>query len=527
MRSGASVCQERADSWVPRGARTGGWVMTSPRVRAKGCGDQAAAGDETVGGFDVGGEEPVGAGPGHVLAQHGDRGSGRRPGNQRRAQFDAAGSGHDLDGQHPGEPVDGRAELAGRVPPHRHVVLLHRAGRDGVDARRHSQPLQRRADAGLGVLGDHQAGVDAGVVGEEGRQAAVAGDVEEAVGAPLADAGEVGDADGEEVEDVRHRCAVEVAVRLHPSVVEHGRVVDGRRQFPLGDQRGVADGVTDAAVHLRRAAQGVGVLHHAVADPVAGQDRGAGEEPRAGGTQTWPARGGDAAPSGRPRRCGRCRAGPPRSSQRPGRRRRAAASRSASASTSMPSMPSVPLIRARPSFSASTTGVAGRGRRAPLPWDARGRRRHGAFADERERAVGQRCEVAGAAEAAVLVHHRHQPGVQQGCVGRDGGGTDAAVAAGEGGEAQQHHRAHHLVLDAGTVARGVRADQALLQPARGRRRGCCGLPAPRSRWTPRTPRRRRRRGRRCGRGLRRPQPRPPASARRGRLRGPRRPHRTG
>ena len=89
---------------------------------------------------------------------------------------------------------------------------------------------------------------------------------------------------------------------------------------------------------------------------------------------------------------------------------------------------------------------------------------HRALTDERQRAVGERREVAGAAEAAVLVHHRHQPGVQQRSVGGDRGGADAAVAAGEGGKAQQHHRAHHFVLDARAVAGSVRADQALLQP---------------------------------------------------------------
>jgi len=89
---------------------------------------------------------------------------------------------------------------------------------------------------------------------------------------------------------------------------------------------------------------------------------------------------------------------------------------------------------------------------------------HRALSDEHQRAVGERRQVARAAEAAVLVHHRYQPGVQQGGVGLDGGGTDAAVAAGEGGEAQQHHRAHHFILDAGAVACRVRADQALLQP---------------------------------------------------------------
>ena len=74
----------------------------------------------------------------------------------------------------------------------------------------------------------------------------------------------------------------------------------------------------------------------------------------------------------------------------------------------MPSMPSVPLISARPSFSASTTGVDAGAPRAPRPSavSTPSRVADDALAHQRQRAVGQRGEVAGAAEAAVLVHHR-------------------------------------------------------------------------------------------------------------------------
>ena len=53
--------------------------------------------------------------------------------------------------------------------------------------------------------------------------------------------------------NVGHGRTVEVAVRLHPAVVHHGRVVDGRGQFALRDQRRVPHRIPDAAVHLRRA----------------------------------------------------------------------------------------------------------------------------------------------------------------------------------------------------------------------------------------------------------------------------------
>ena len=94
-------------------------------------------------------------------------------------------------------------------------------------------------DRGLGVLGDHVAGVDAGVVGEERRQAVRAGHVEHPVGAALGHARDVGDRDGEEVQHVGDRRAVEVAVGLDPAVRQHDRVVDGGGQLTVGDGRGV------------------------------------------------------------------------------------------------------------------------------------------------------------------------------------------------------------------------------------------------------------------------------------------------
>ena len=55
-------------------------------------------------------------------------------GSSGRAQVERAGGGEHLDGDHPGQPVDRAAQLAGGRPAHRHVVLLHRAGGDRVDA---------------------------------------------------------------------------------------------------------------------------------------------------------------------------------------------------------------------------------------------------------------------------------------------------------------------------------------------------------------------------------------------------------
>ena len=69
----------------------------------------------------------------------------------RRSSARAAVS--DLDGQHAAQPVHGPAQLAGRMPAQRDVVLLHRRGRDRIDRRRHGQPLAVRRRSRPGCTG--------------------------------------------------------------------------------------------------------------------------------------------------------------------------------------------------------------------------------------------------------------------------------------------------------------------------------------------------------------------------------------
>ena len=132
--------------------------------------------------------------------------------------------------------------------------------------------------------------------------------------------------------------------------------------------------------------------------------------------------------------------------------------------TSMPSMPSVPLRRASPSFSRSSTG-----RDAVLGEQLTGGP-HGAvgplglaLAHQRERAVGQRREVAGAAEGAVLVDDRGDPGVQHVGHGLRDLGPHAGVAGADGLQPQEHQRADDLPLHARPHAGGVRADDVALE----------------------------------------------------------------
>ena len=173
------------------------------------------------------------------------------------------------------------AQLARRAPAHRHVVLLHRARRQRVDARRRGQPPVLGHHRRLRVLGDHQPRVDA-----RRRSARNGGSpcervaVEQPVGAALGDRADLGHGDRQEVADEGERRAVEVAARLDPTVGQHHRVVDRRAQLDGGDPRRRARACRAPRRHLRRAAQRVGVLHARVAVAVAGHDRRAGSSSR-------------------------------------------------------------------------------------------------------------------------------------------------------------------------------------------------------------------------------------------------------
>ena len=158
--------------------------------------------------------------------------------------------------------------------------------------------------------------------------------------------------------------------------------------------------------------------------------------------------------------------------------------RSARASTSMPSMPSVPLISARPSFSASCDRLDAVRRAAPRrpgSSDAGGVA-HLALAHQRERDRRQRREVAGAAERAVLVHDRRDAGVEHArrrpgrspagrrC-GRWPGSTAAAASARAPPRARPRGRSRRRASGSGCAAAG-----------RAARAGCAWWPGRRSRW---------------------------------------------
>ena len=86
-----------------------------------------------------------------------------------------------------------------------------------------------------------------------------------------------------------------------------------------------------------------------------------------------------------------------------------------------------------------------------------------ALAHERQGAVGERREVAGAAEGAVLVDDGRDPGVEHVGHGLRDLGPHAGVAGADGLQPQEHQRADDLPLDARAHAGGVRADDVALQ----------------------------------------------------------------
>ena len=127
-------------------------------------------------------------------------------------------------------------------------------------------------------------------------------------------------------------------------------------------------------------------------------------------------------------------------------------------------MPSVPLIRARPSFAPSWTGVSP----AAASASAAGISVPSGIADvalahQHQRTVRQRREVAGAAERAVLADHRRDPRGQQRGHQLRRLASYAGVAGRQRREPQQHQPAHDLALHLRPGPRRVGADQGALE----------------------------------------------------------------
>ncbi len=256
---------------------------------------------------------------------------------------------------------------------------------------------------------------------------------------------------------------MEVAVRLDAAVGEDGRVVDRGFELAGGDGPGVGDRVAEPPRDLRGAAERVGVLHDAVAVAVARDDRRPREQRAQVGGRDGLARlgaqslevrredpvGAELALDGH--RCGEVGGvGEP--------------VEIVEREDEHPEHPVGAVDEGQPLLLAELDGSQ------PVLDERLSRGPDHAVVDdvplphERERAVREGREVARAAEAPVLVDDGHEAAAEQGGVGVGGLEPDAGAAGREGREPQEHERADDLVLDARPGARGVRADEAALQP---------------------------------------------------------------
>ena len=381
------------------------------------------------------------------------------------AHVQGTGGGEDLHGEHALQAVDAAAQLAAGGPAQGDVVFLHRGRRDRVGGGGHSVALELAHDAGLRVLGDHVAGVHARVAGEEGVEAAVAGGVEEAVGAPFANRRQVSHDNRQKVQHAGHRCAVEVAVGGHAAVLGHHGVVVGGGELPVGHGGHVCQRVAESAGDLRGAADGVGVLDVVGLEAV----QGGGEDRRVRGD------GADVVSGNRLARVGTqllqvlvedgqgaCQALDAHGGGDVGDLGGLAQVRDGQAQHAEHAVGAVDQRQAL-LFAQHQRLDAGSRKRLSRRDDLAAADADFALAEQRQRAVRQRRQVAGAAERAVLAHHRGDPGVERGGVGLRHHGAHAGAAGAQRGQAQKHQSADDLLFHLRAGARGVGADQGDLQ----------------------------------------------------------------
>ena len=179
---------------------------------------------------------------------------------ERPAELDALGGVHQFDGKDVVQVVHDAEQLGGGIGPHTDVVLLSVAGDDGVRGRGVAIHLVLADHGRGGVLRNHEAGVQSRVGHQEFGQAAQAHD--ELCHAPFGDVAQFGQGDAQVVVDQREGLAVEVAAGDDEVLIgEDGGIVRHRVDFRQQHRGRVADGILGGAVHLRHAAEGVGVLH--------------------------------------------------------------------------------------------------------------------------------------------------------------------------------------------------------------------------------------------------------------------------
>ena len=131
----------------------------------------------------------------------------------------------------------------------------------------------------------------------------------------------------------------------------------------------------------------------------------------------------------------------------------------------MPSMPSVPLMSASPSFSSSSTGASPADASASAADTSSAAASYDvALAHDGERAVRQAAPGRPSSRASrTRARTGVMPALSRSAYACAVDKPHAGAPARERGQAQQHERAHDLGLDARTGARGVRADERALE----------------------------------------------------------------
>ena len=332
---------------------------------------------------------------------------------------------------------------------------------ESTDAGWQSTLFSETSDGGH-VLRDHEAAVEAAVGREEGGQAVGEVRVDEPLEAPLGDARELGGGHRERVERERERLPVEVAVRdEHLVVDEHERVVGGGVQLDGDGVLRVLEEVAAGAVHLRRAAERVRVLH-LVAPAMRLDDRRALE-------QAEDVRGGGLLPSQRPelvdlrqerrarplQRLDRDRAGDVRGPRQPSRPHEPEREHRGHELGAVDERE--PLLRLQ--LHGLETDPRERVRaRQPLAVDPRL-----PFADERQREMRERREVARGADRATARHDRQHASVEEREEQLDGLDPGPRVSLRQRVRAQEHRRADDLGGIRVADTAGVRAKEPQLQ----------------------------------------------------------------
>ena len=370
----------------------------------------------------------------------------RRRARERTQELDPLRRGEQLDAEDVRGVGDHRLQAARGEGRHGDMVFLVGAGRQAVDARRMGERLVLARQRRGGDVGDHEAAVQARLGREERRQARDAG-VDQHRDAALGDRADLGDRDRHRVGGERDRLGVEVAARddaAFGAVIadEDQRVVGHRVGLAHEHERGVAQLVEAGADHLRLAAQAVRILDAVVAL----QMRASGSRcPRAGRGSSARRRSGRA---GRAARgcAGRTAPSLPRAASTVSAPITSAASSTGSNVNSACSASAVetcvPLMSARPSLAASASGAR------PARAQHLGRRTTRAvddelaFADQRQRQVRERREVARGADRSLRRNERNEAGVVDREQRVDDDLAHARVAARQARRLQAEHQPH-------------------------------------------------------------------------------------